>query len=300
MLERGLFIVFVLVLSLGFVTAGDITIKTVPFHEVDIGIYRESGGGTEYLEIIPENSGFHGIVEVTYNNPDVSEVKISVLVEKDGVDLFNEKLGPYNLKEPIEIELFPEGYEIPAHLVTEEGTGNGSGEAETELKDEPVEETVSASAESKSVEEERSELSDGDSPEGSAGLTGNAVQGSSSGSGNYMYFIVAIVAIFGLLLLSLGYKIKKKGSGQVVQTQTPSEKQNQTSGANVAQPSSEAVKDKSGDSSSDVAISEVEKKIQEAEKNLKRLKEEVKIREMEKKIEQEKAELDRLKEGSKS
>lgn len=201
-----LFLVFFLSLFIipGVLAAtSEITVKTLPRHNLFITITKPVETPFQAIEIFNRLSEGDGIVNLDYESTTVKEFGLLVRVKQGDEIIYNEWSGPYDIGEDIELDY---GYEGPVEI------GNysvGSSEEDFSGGNESVnttEEMFNTTLDSTSVEEEAAQISEDGS---SLGRSFNVP--------NWFYYVLAglvFILAVGLIVYYIGKKKKSKGDSE--------------------------------------------------------------------------------------
>lgn len=228
-MKKEMMFLFLIFLSLSVVSAAttQINIETLPLHEVYLYILDP---GTKYYSLqsfSPVVTGFSGIASFNYTT-ELSEFGIFVIVKKNGVNVFSERMDNENMLAFIDIYV-----PLDAPVVVEEETTE---EEEVVAEDTTEEEVVEETAE-------------GVIEEGDSGITGESIaQKDSNGFSNLIY-ILAVIVLVGIIA---GFVVMKRH------------------GFNFGHPALQS-DDRPATILTDSSIEDAEKKIEEAEREIRNL-----------------------------
>ena len=264
MVKKLIFGLVVLILLVQITSALDteIKIKTLPDHKVMISTLKP-GEVYSLIKSFHENSGASGEVSVVLSSA-VDNFDISVWVKQDNQVIISEKFeNQYPSGTPVVLELYPEWYTKPG------------GETENVS----LEENTTTSSENTAIINE-TETNIKEESENSE-IVGFVIFGEQGFLSNKtIYYIIGIIALLiGFLLIR---KIKKK-------SKFPKEIK--------IRKLSEVFSEKNNNNNDNKTIEDAERKIKEAQEEIRRIKNDDKIKEAEKKLLEDQKELKRLREG---
>jgi len=272
---RKLFFCFVfLILSAGIISAiaTEITIKTIPEHQVQVTAYEPSSTSFTPLDSLIETSDEYGDVSKVFSI-DKSPFNLLVYVKKDGVTIISEKyIDGFTAGVPVYLELAPKWFTL---IYKETNITNLS----TAVENETVEET--AIPENLTSSENLNDTN----PEKGSIVTGFA-------SFNYgevfskksIYYIFGIVVLVVLIIFLRG----RMGAGVSMQLTKPTSKHKDEISLD-----DEDFEDSKKRKHESEELREAEKKLKEAEEEVKN----VKIKEIKDKLIEEEKELMKLRKG---
>jgi len=283
----GLIFVFALVLTLApGVEAVDteITIKTVPFGNVNLNILDSDIEGVSVIEKFNGNANNYGDIVFIYKDSE-DEFDVSVYVKRNDQKVIYEKYADFVAGEPIYIEAAPEGtklYYAP--------------ENETDVNETDENTTgINGTTENKTVEvvlEPQEEVED-TTQETTSGITGAVTSEEKDSEGVFsnklLYFVLGflvlgIVIFTGALKMKSLRRFREEQPEKEVKIKKLSEKLKE-------------IKEEKKEASSGAyqkAIEEAEAKIKQAQKEINKLKNAEKIEEIKKRMEKDKEELEKL------
>ncbi|MFH1425499.1 MAG: hypothetical protein ABIG28_02090 [archaeon] len=296
-----IFLLFIMPLVMAVDT--EINVRTLPKHDVFISLMDPANDG-EYIKIIKSISGSNGRLTETFSDNEHNSFTIGLLVKKnDKTELSFKKFETYAAGSTIDLEYYPEGYEIPEECdsehfdlcTTEKECTTATGfwysdkcnEKECNSDNQNLcttEETCTevvgfwyneiCNAEEQITEESTAE----------AGITGFTLFGGENGKGIFSSTIFWIIGV-GLVLLILIIFIMKRAA-------PPEMKDFKVS--NTPKLSQKTPKTKE---EVEEELSVAERKIQEAQAEIKKIKNKSKIEEAQKRIKKEQEELERMQRG---
>jgi len=248
-------VLFLLVLPI-VLAQTTINIKTLKFHDVTITILEPIDVYSSIQSFPNIYSGLEGEVSIEYTGTK-TQFHIKVLAKKNGQVILNEQFNNKNAGGIINIELYPEGYDVPEDEDDNETTGddNETTEEDTLMEDQTEEDA------------------------NSQGITGLIVGEDEDKEGlSWVFYAVVAIILVGVIGL-----VVAKGMQMRRPPHETKEMRNSKTDENKSQ--------------LDHKLSDSERKIIYLEKEIKKLKNKEKIEEMEKKIKEEQGELERLKGG---
>ena len=273
----GLFIFLVLAVAPA-VSAAETTInvKTLQSHDVTIVVLKPQESYYLLKSFNNIYSAIKGEVSVVYDGSE-SNVNIRVIVKKNTVVKFNELFEDVSLGDVVTFTVL-EG--ITEVSYGDEASGDNSDEGNNETSEGNTGETGDASEDGGDV---------------STDTTGTDESDLSGVPGNVLYYIIGFVVLVGVIVFVMFMKHRNapphlfKRSPKVTSGAVKSESKD-----------SDAAKSESKEESYDEMkdhVAEVEKRLEDAQKEIKTLKNQEKIKEVERKLEADRKELDRLKKG---
>jgi len=278
MIKKVLFMMALVLLVLPMALALDtkINVYTLEAHDVTITILEPSSSYSSIRSFPNLYSGLEGLASVDYSGPE-AVFHIKVLVKKNNLLILNEQFDDQSAGGTIDLDVYPEGYDIPER--EDETDSEDTDENETE---EDGEET---SGDEDSGDEENLTLEENQDEDNTntEGITGLAVgeEGEKRGLSKWALYIIGAIILVGAIGLGIAKGIQMKRAPPHEVKQTPERRDHEN------EDRSELVDD----------LSDAERKIEYLEKEVKKLKNQDKIKEMERKIEAEKEELERLRNG---
>jgi len=267
-------ILFVLFVCLQFVNAMDtkITIKTFSENNVDISVL-EPDSVYSLLESFHVNSGIEGEVFVTFSG-DQAVFDVKVWVKKGNEVIVQKRFEDLDAGFDVVLDIYPAGFE-----------------PEPEVNDTKVNETEEIIEVNETNDSVEGIGEEGIGAEQGAGITGlatsNDEEGSSIFSGKILYFIIGIILLIGAFFMGV-LASKKRSTGE---NSPPKEiKIRKLSESRLDK------RDKLDDYRK--AVEDAESKILEAQKEIKKLKNQDKISDLKKKIIEDQKELMKLRGGN--
>ncbi len=273
MVKKSVFGLVVLLLALQFVIAVDtgLTIKTVPNQRVDISVVRPNQVYS-LIKSFHVNSDSNGEAKVTFSH-DENTFNVRVWVKGDGVEIASKKFEEeYPTGEPLTLELYPKWYSPPVDETIMNET-NSSSEINLIINNENTSEIT--------VQEV---LNIENNSVNSSGTGLVISKGTLGFSKKTIYYFIGIVVLLSMVFFVL-LKIKHS---QSVPKEIKVKKLSEFNAERKEQLESPDHKE---------AIEIAEKKIEEAQKEINKLKNEDKIKEIRDRMNQEQKELDRLTRG---
>lgn len=275
MWKRLLFLALAFLFVMQSISAVDtqVKIKTFPYHEVQATIYDSSAQSFTVLEggRFKGDSDKYGDFSFVFST-DKLEFNIIVYIKKDGETVLGpEKFLNKVAGEPLELRIAPEGFQLPetpSNETEQNITANETIENETQ----DITESSEGSAETTEDSQEN------------RGLAGSVIFGEEGiFSKNVLYYILGGIILVALLVF-VGLKIEKKRA------------------LNPKEPKEVKIRKLSDIKSEEVGtykkeMGQAEKKMQEMQREINRLKNEGKIKEIESRIQQEQEEIKRLRRG---
>ncbi|MAG38072.1 hypothetical protein CMI45_01645 [Candidatus Pacearchaeota archaeon] len=177
---------FLVVILTGFVSAADtvINVRTVSVHKAVVTVLG-AGEGYTFLDSFFKDTGDSGELAVTYSGGQ-DEIKVNVLISKDGSKIMLEKFGPFPAGEPIYLQVIP-GKVSDNYKAMDEAKATEAAAA-PEVVEEPEEDT----AEPEVVEETEEE---------NKGITGSAIFSKKIVIPKAIYYVVGGILLVGVLLI---------------------------------------------------------------------------------------------------
>jgi hypothetical protein len=272
MIKKIFFCVALLLLALPMAMALNTTIivHTLPAHDVTITLLEPIDTFSSIKSFPGLYSGLGGLASVSYGG-DETVFHIKVLVKKDGGVVVNEQFDEQTAGEIIELDVYPEDFEVPEE--EDEEKEKTSDEEDESSEDE--EEEVLENEENLELEENQDEQNaDAD------GITGLAVGKEENESEKsfpswiiYLIGVILIAGIIGLVAMKgLHMKRPPHERGQVVE------------------------KDRREEDGSQIShdLVNAEEKIRRLQNEINMLKNQDKIKQIERRIEEEKEQIEKL------
>ncbi len=262
MVKKLIFSLLVLVLLVQVTSAIDteITIKTLPDHDVNINFLNPSpDNGIISFDKFDQNSGASGNLSYVFSS-NAPKFDITVFVMKSTEKIVYERFDDNTAGEPLYLTLFPQGSEIIRNF---EVVANQTLE------------------ENSTINETINETLEGDEEE--TKITGSAFFGEEGFfSTNTTYYVSGVIILFGVGAFVF-FKLKKKSkTSKEIKLKKLNELQTEK-------------KEELHDNKE--IIEDAEKKIKEAQEDIRKIRNEDKIKEAKKKLIEDEKELMRLREG---
>jgi|GEM_PF-3967276 len=276
-MKKGFVILLLNVLLLAIVSAADteINVKTLPDHDVSVFVLDASQ--VYYLlqsyHLATDWKGFQSVV-YSGSTPDIN---VRVVVKKDNQQVLSEKFGPYKTGSPIYIQAIPGNlskdyreFEKAAAQSTAINSTNITNVSSVNQNNDTISNSTNITSNENKTSEKNSLL---------GGFSLLKTNGKIISSLKYVgYGTIAIIVILLIILI-----VKKYGSGVVRylgSIRPPHLKKSISSSSNV-----------------EIELRKAEKKLEEAQKQIERIKREEKIKEVKKRLEEDLEELKRLQRG---
>lgn len=288
-MKRGLFLFFLVLLSISYISAIDtqIRVKSYPNHEVSLSFVDPQS--LEIIESMRQETGDSGEFSVTFST-DLSDFNLVTFVKRPGEDIvlskgFNDLVPGENLYLTL----------IQGNIKIEQDEGQGVIVAQNDS------ETVENDSEIVIAQEEETVIEKPSNTTPSSALTGAATSkdtGSSSNSTYYIFGAIVLVFVFlGTLMLRRRpsysepqiqeVKVRKFSEFQKERQDLQKEMRNAAATGQPSEQSSDYKK----------SIEAAEKKIEEAQREIQKLKNEEKIKDAKKRLIDDERELMRLRRG---
>jgi len=281
----GLFFLFVLTLLIVpsiYALSTEVKIKTVPFANANILILDPDSAETPVtLEHINKDANNYGDLSFTFST-ELSRFDMSVFVKRNDQRVAYEKFRGFKTGEAVYLEIAPEGAELFYAPGDSASSNNTSNTTNTTLAN-----NTSEVKENESLVEV--DVKDTNQAKGITGLAATEDTGEKGIFSNKILYFVLGFLVLGIIVFTGALKMR---SMQEMGQEKPQKQIKIKKLSEKLQEIKEDRKDKIGDYQS--AIQEAELKINEAQKQINKLKNANKIEELRKKIDQDKAELEKL------
>jgi hypothetical protein len=262
-MKKVMLLAILLILPLVSAAATQITVKTFKFQEVNIFVLDGSQNYFLVDSFKPQNSGAAGEVTVT-TNTELPSIDILVVIKDNGVKVLSKRFEDYSTGAPIVLEL-PDMGGTKTDEPTNQTVVNETSANQTTNS---TNETAAPPAPASPAQEKVTDVVADAKPT----VTGNALSdtGSSSFKMQYLYYIFGVIVLAGILFFI--FRARGKYSQPKFNFRPPSK--------------GEAAQ-----------VMHLQRKLQDAEREIHVLKNQDKVKSMEKRIEEEKREIERLKRG---
>jgi hypothetical protein len=192
-----LLFVFLLALPLVSASTTPIEVTTMPYHTVIINILKPVSG-YEQITFFKEIADFKGKVSVNYEDTSSrTKINLKILVKEGNEIVLSEDYTDYDLGSPIEIELFEEGYVYPFDDEDEEENDNA--------------ETNETNSTDTSTDTDPSETTD-QNDSNRSNITGN-VSSSQGSEKSYITYIIGGVILLAVIAFIIVMVLNKNRSG---------------------------------------------------------------------------------------
>ncbi|MDO8508600.1 MAG: hypothetical protein Q7S27_02855 [Nanoarchaeota archaeon] len=279
MVKKIIFSLFILILILSFANAvsTDIKVKTLADHKVGVFIY--SSGQPASIDSFHKVSDSSGIVQVTHSS-DKSKIDVMIKITKDGK----------NVLDPYKFEDYKAGDPIYIRYDFDEQNGEYSDSTTGEIKEAEVNDSaIDANTTIPAAEEKTEEaVKETVKEENKSGEVNQPATGGVISHSDGDFFSWMIYGGIGLLLIVIVAVLFVWRSSHF-STGIPSPPTHHFSGSHN---SNSVVQEQSYSD-----IHKVEKRLEEAQREIRMLKNKEKIKEAENRLRQDKDELDRLRRG---
>jgi hypothetical protein len=273
MIKRGFFLCLMfLVFSMSLLSAAasNITLNTLPFHDVSISILR-IGGDYDLVKNFQGVSDINGKFSAVFSSDELSSIDLKAYVKKNGNLVLSKKFGPFNLGSSITLDVYPDEYVKPEPVVPiADTTTNATNITNTTVVN--TTKTIDEGVEIKATQDETK-----------PSLTGLATSDDSTSSGKTLYYIIGGVVLLVLVLI-IRFLISNKSSPKEIKVRKLSEIQRELKQA------------RSATDFKKVAVKE-EKEIVKLEKEVSKMKNQDRMKEIENRMRRDQEEMRRLRRG---
>ncbi|MBI3622841.1 hypothetical protein HY212_02035 [Candidatus Pacearchaeota archaeon] len=263
---KGVLFLLLVLITLQFASAvtTPIIVQTFSNHDIMVSVLRPG-----YVYNLIES--FHGVSDTdgkfsaTLNTNNSDKIDIKVWVKKDNQAIATQKFKGYDVGSPINLEVYPEGYKKPEPVINTSIEENStSNETVVNNTNETVNDTQA---------------------QGSL-LTGAAIKEGKS-SGKTLYYIIGAIVLLGIIGFTSAVMLRRREySPKEIKVRKLSEIQKER----------QEMKGKSAEEYKR-AYEAAQKKVEESQKEINKLKNQEKIKQIEDRIAKERDEVNRLRRG---
>ncbi len=276
MVKKFIFSLIILIIAFNLVAAVDtnIKIKTLPNHQVSIFIL-EPNQVFNSLGSFHFDSDSEGYVTAKYTSSEVREIDLLINVKKENTKVFSEKFEGYKTGTPISIRIDNEAkdghYNNPSNSTKELNQTNSTSDKKEAVKEE-------------SQPKEKLNISNNQP------TTGQVISNGGSSYFSWAFYSIMGVILIGIVIVVFVWKFSDFRSG----LDSPSHPKGLPPGASFK---GEKVDHQQVNLSSNKDVLKLEKRLEEAQREIRILKGKDKIREVEKRLDEDRRELDKLRKG---
>lgn len=277
MKNKGVLGIFLLLILIQFTSAVTTSIKVETFsnHDIMVSALR-TGQVYNLIESFHGKSDVSGIFLATLTTDSIDEIDIKVWVKKNNTVIVTKRYDRYPTSSAINLEVYPDDYIKPTPTVN---TSNETDIVATTNGTVPVNNTVVVENTTETV----TEASDSGSK-----LTGATVKEGES-SGKTLYYIIGAIVLLGIIGFTSAVVLRRRdflSNPKEVRVRKFSEIQRER----------QEMKGKSAEEYKR-AYEAAQKKVEESQKEINRLKNQEKIKQIEDRISKERDEVNRLRRG---
>jgi hypothetical protein len=282
--KKFVLILFILLILGSFASATDtqIIIHTIPGYKAMIS-FLNPGYSYSLIESFHYTANNDGDIKFVFST-NKDEFDVAIWLSKDGVAVTNKRFDEtFNAGEKLELEIYPKWYTPPVNNITDVTDIPN-------ITSDEVNEIISGEETNESNAEKETLGETSENPEKDRKVTALSIEnGKVSISARIFYYVLGLIAIVIIIFLS----IKEAKRGRFKKTSKPKEiKVTKLSEMNEAKKSSSNSVEEQ-----EKRIAEAKKKIEEAETELRKMKNEDKIAEVKKRLIEDEKELMRLRSG---